>query len=89
MKEERCDSYGRERLEMMSLILDEDDGVTYERTGDEWIAMIVGLLRGVTATMTEWKAISGQCMEGEEEVGRSGGQGTVEGRSNKDRITKP
>jgi hypothetical protein len=51
-----CDAYERERLEMMRVILDEKgegDGVMHERTGDEWIAMIVGLSAGVTAAMTE------------------------------------
>jgi hypothetical protein len=51
-----CDAYERERLEMMRLILDErdeGDGVVYERTEDEWMAMIVGLSTGVTATITE------------------------------------
>jgi hypothetical protein len=41
---------------MMRVILDErgeGDGVMYERTGDEWIAMIVGLSAGVTAVMTD------------------------------------
>ena len=51
-----CEAYESERLEMIGVILDErgeGDGVMYERTGDEWMAMIVGLSPGVTTAMTD------------------------------------
>jgi hypothetical protein len=50
-----CDAYEQEILEMRVILKERDEGddVVYERTGDKWIAMILGLSTGVTAAMTE------------------------------------